>query len=213
MASPWEKSNGASESEGVSCPVVSDSLQPHGLSPARFLCPWNSPGRNTGVGCHSHLQGNLPDPGIEPRSSTLQADALLSEPPGKPEKTIIQNGTCTPVFTAALFTIARTWKQSRCPSADKWIRKLWYIYTMEYYWAVKKNAFESVLRWMKRAYYTERSKSERKTPIQYINIYIEFRKMVTMTLYIYMWDSKRDTHIKNSLLDSGRRQRWDDLRE
>ena len=44
-----------------------------------------------------------------------------------------------------LFTIARTWKQSRCPSADKWIRKLWYIYTMEYYSGVKKKAFESVL--------------------------------------------------------------------
>ena len=44
----------------------------------------------------------------------------------------------------------RTWKQPRCPSADEWIRKLWYIYTMEYYLAVKKNSFESVLmRWMK----------------------------------------------------------------
>ena len=50
----------------------------------------------------------------------------------------------------ALFTIARTWKQPRCPSADEWIRKLWYIYTVEYYSAIKKNAFESVLiRWMK----------------------------------------------------------------
>ena len=58
--------------------------------------------------------------------------------------------TCTPVFTAALFTTARTWKQPRCPSADKWIRKLWYIYTMEYYSAIKKNTLESVLmRWMK----------------------------------------------------------------
>ena len=48
------------------------------------------------------------------------------------------------------FIIARTWKQPRCPSADEWIRKLWYIYTMEYYSAVKKNTFESVLlRWMK----------------------------------------------------------------
>ena len=46
--------------------------------------------------------------------------------------------TCTPVFIAALFTIARTWKQSRYPLADKWIRKLWYIYTMEYYSAIKK---------------------------------------------------------------------------
>ena len=57
--------------------------------------------------------------------------------------------TCTPMFIAALFIIARTWKQPRCPSADEWIRKLWYIYTMEYYSAIK-NSFESVLmRWMK----------------------------------------------------------------
>ena len=53
-------------------------------------------------------------------------------------------------FITALFIIARTWKQPRCPSADKWIRKLWYIYTMEYYSAIEKNAFELVLmRWMK----------------------------------------------------------------
>ena len=56
----------------------------------------------------------------------------------------------TPMFTAALFTIARTWKQPRCPSADEWIRKLCYTYRKEYYSAVKKNAFEAVLmRWMK----------------------------------------------------------------
>ena len=53
------------------------------------------------------------------------------------------------MFIAARFIIARTWKQPRFPSADEWIRKLWYIYTMEYYSAIKKNAFESVLRWMK----------------------------------------------------------------
>ena len=53
------------------------------------------------------------------------------------------------MFIAALFTIARTRKQPRCPSADEWIRKLWYIYTMEYYSAIKKHIFESVLmRWM-----------------------------------------------------------------
>ena len=58
--------------------------------------------------------------------------------------------TCTPMFISALFTIARTWKQPRCPSADEWIRKLWYIHTVEYYSAIKKNTFESVLmRWMK----------------------------------------------------------------
>ena len=54
------------------------------------------------------------------------------------------------MFITALFIIARTWKQRRCPSAVKWIRKLWYTYTMEYYSAIKKNSFESVLmRWMK----------------------------------------------------------------
>ena len=73
------------------------------------------------------------------------------------EETRIERDTCTPMFTEALFTITRTWKQTRCPSTDEWIRKLWYIYTMEYYSAIEKNAFESVLmRWMKLgAYYTE----------------------------------------------------------
>ena len=66
------------------------------------------------------------------------------------EETRIERDTCTPVFIAALFIIVRTRKQPRCPSADKWIRKLWYIHTMQYYSAIKKNAFESVLmRWMK----------------------------------------------------------------
>ena len=55
------------------------------------------------------------------------------------EETRIERDTCTPVFIAALFTISRTWKQPKCPSTDEWIRKLWYIYTMEYYSAIKKN--------------------------------------------------------------------------
>ena len=66
------------------------------------------------------------------------------------EETRIERDTCTPMFITALFIIAGTWKQPRCPSADEWIRKLWCIYTMEYYSAIKKNTFESVLmRWMK----------------------------------------------------------------
>ena len=66
------------------------------------------------------------------------------------EKTRTERDTCSPMFTAALFIIARTEKQPRCLSADEWIRKLWYIYTMGNYSAIKKNTFESVLmRWMK----------------------------------------------------------------
>ena len=66
-----------------------------------------------------------------------------------PEETNIEKDTCIPVFIAALFTRARTWKQPRCPSTDEWIRKLWYIHTMKYYSAIKRNAFESVLmRWI-----------------------------------------------------------------
>ena len=65
------------------------------------------------------------------------------------EETITEKDTCTPVFIAALFPIARTWKQPRCPLTDEWIKKLWYIYTIECYLAMKRNKSESVLvRWM-----------------------------------------------------------------
>ena len=66
------------------------------------------------------------------------------------KETRVEIDTCTPMFITALFTIARTWKQPRCPLADEWMIQLWYIYIMEYYSAIKKNTFESVLRrWMK----------------------------------------------------------------
>ena len=66
-----------------------------------------------------------------------------------PEETRVEKETCIPLFIAALFTIARTWKQPRCSSTDEWIKKLWYIYTMKYYLSMKRNAFELVLmRWM-----------------------------------------------------------------
>ena len=98
----------------------------------------------------------------------------------------IERDTCTPVFIAALFIIARTWKQPRCPLADEWIRKLWYIYTMEYYLAIKNNTSESVLmRWMKLEpiIQSEVSQKEKHQYSVLIHIYMEFRKMVTMTLY------------------------------
>ena len=67
-----------------------------------------------------------------------------------PEKTIIQKDTCTPMFIAALFTIARSWKQPKRPSTDEWIKR-WYIYTMEYYSAIKRNEIGSFVEmWMER---------------------------------------------------------------
>ena len=66
------------------------------------------------------------------------------------EETRIERDMCIPMFISALFKIARSWKQPRCPLADEWARKLWYIHTVEYCSAIKKNTFESVLmRWMK----------------------------------------------------------------
>ena len=64
-----------------------------------------------------------------------------------PEKTIIQKNTCTPMFIAALFTITRSWKHPKCPSTDEWIKKMWYVYKMEYYSAIKKNEIGSFV-WM-----------------------------------------------------------------
>ena len=88
--------------------------------------------------------------------------------------TRIEIDTYTPMFIAALFKIARTCKQPRCPSAYQWINNFWYMYAMEYYSAVKKEHI-----WVRSnevneagAYYTEWSKSERETPIQYINAYV-----------------------------------------
>ena len=65
-----------------------------------------------------------------------------------PEETIIQKESCTTMFISAVFTIARTWKQPECPSTDEWIKKMWHIYTMAYYSAIKRNKFELfVMRW------------------------------------------------------------------
>ena len=79
------------------------------------------------------------------------------------EEIRIERDMCTPMFIEALFIIARTWKQPRCPSADEWIRKLWYIYTMHYS-AIKKNTFESVIiRWMKLEPIIQREVSQKNT--------------------------------------------------
>ena len=109
---------------------------------------------------------DLPRPGLEPVSPALAGRFSTTAPPGKPwrflkklrielpydpaipllgmypEKTITQKESCTTMFIAALFTIARTWKQPKCPSTDEWIKKMRHIYTMEYYSAIKRKEIE-----------------------------------------------------------------------
>ena len=75
------------KSESDNCSFMSHSLQPRGLQPPRLLCTRNSPGKNTGMGSHSLLQGDLPSQGIEPRSPALQADSFPCEPPGQSKNT------------------------------------------------------------------------------------------------------------------------------
>ena len=89
-----------------------------------------------------------------------------------PEETRVEKDTCIPLFIAALFTIARTWKQSKCPSTDEWI-KLWYIYSMEYYSAIKVNTFESVLmRWMNLQSIIQSEVSQKEKDKYYILMHI-----------------------------------------
>ena len=78
----------------------------------------------------------------------LPYDPAIPLPGIYPEKTLMQKVSCTTMLIAALFTIARTWKQPKCPSTDEWIKKMWHIYTLEYYSALKRNKIELfVLRW------------------------------------------------------------------
>ena len=168
------------------------------------------------------------------------------------EETKTERDTCTPVFFAALFMIARTWKHPRYPSADEWIRKLWYIYTMEYYSAIKKSTFKSVLmKWMKlepiiQSEVSQKGKhqysiltSENQETKRYeifrvllkvtVNIcwiqlfyqnpfakkkkkksiYMEFRKMVAIPLYVRQ--QKRHRCIEQSFGLCGRGRGLDDL--
>ena len=130
------------------------------------------------------------------------------------EESRIERDTCIPMFIAALFIIAKTWKQPRCPLEDEWIRKLWYIYTMEYYSAIEKNAFESIImRWMKLEpiIQSEVSQKEKHQCSILMHIYMEVRKMVTITLYVRQ--QKRHTCIEQSFGLYGRGRGWDDLGE
>ena len=176
---------------------MSDSLHLYGHSPTRFLCPWDFSRQESWSVLPFPSPGDFPNPGIKPRSPAwqiLQADSLLSEPPGETLtntafiKMFIQvfsnhllnkyfnsveellnklfgqpiinmvvfyvraiiNSDAMNIGVHVFHSVLVSSKQPRCPLADEWFRKLWYIYTMEYYSAIKKNIFESVLmRWMK----------------------------------------------------------------
>ena len=80
-----------------------------------------------------------------------------------PEETRTEKDTCTLKVIAAQFTLARTWKQPRCPSTDEWLRKLWYIYTKEYYSAIKRNTLKSALmRWVSLEHITQSEVSQKE---------------------------------------------------
>ena len=103
-----------------------------------------------------------------------------------PEKTIIQKDTCTPMFIVTLFTIARSWKQPKCPSTDKWIKKRWYIYTMEYYSAIKKNEIGSFVEtWMNLETVIQSEVSQKgKNKYRILTHICGIRKMVQMNLFV-----------------------------
>ena len=104
----------------------------------------------------------------------------LSHHWANPEKTITE--TCTPMFIIALFTIDRTWMQPRCPSTVEWIKMLWYIYTMEYYTAIKRNAFDLVLiRWINLEPIVQ-SEVCQKEKDMYINVYLAYISEKAMAL-------------------------------
>ena len=89
-----------------------------------------------------------------------------------PEETKIEKDTCTPKFIAGLFTIARTWKQLRCPCTDEWIKKQWYIYTMEYYSTLKRVHLSQFMRWVNLEPFIQSEVSQKEKYKDHILIHI-----------------------------------------
>ena len=116
-----------------------------------------------------------------------------------PEKTIIQKYTCTPMLIAALFTIARSWKQPKCPLTDEWIKKMWYIYAMEYYSDIKKEWNNAICSNMDgpRDYHTKRSKSDRERQLYDITYTWNLKRWYKWT---YLQNRNRLTGIENKLI-------------
>ena len=99
-----------------------------------------------------------------------------------PEKTMTWKDTCTPVFIAALFTIAKTWKQPKCPSTEEWIKKKWYIYTMEYYSVIKRKEITAfAATWMGLEIIMLSEVGQRDTKIIYYHLHVESKKRTQWT--------------------------------
>ena len=145
--------------------VVSDSLRPHGLQPTRFLHPWDFPGKSTGVGCHC-LLWELP------YNLWISLLGISS----KKIKTLVQKDICTLTFITALFTMAKIWKQCKCPSINVWMKSMWYMYTMDYYPAIKIKIRSLAICDDKdgsSGYYTMWHVTQRKANIVWFHFYVE----------------------------------------
>ena len=126
-----------------------------------------------------------------------------------PEKTIIQEDTCTPICTVVQFTIARTWKQPKCPSTEKWIKKMWYIYTMEHYSAIKRNTIRSFVEmWMDLENVMHSEVSQKKENTYCTLMHICMWKLNEWYRWSYMQSRKRDTVVANKCMDTSGGRRW-----
>ena len=108
-----------------------------------------------------------------------------------PEKNMVWKDACTPVFISALYTIAKPGKQPKCPSTDEWIKKMWYIYTMEYYSAMRKNEImPCAATWMDREIIILSEVRRRKTNTIWYHLYVE-SKILYKSTYL---QSKKQTY-------------------
>ena len=117
-------------------------------------------------------------------------------------KTISQKDICTPMFIAALFTVASSWKQPKCPLTDEWIKEMWYIYTIEYYSAIKRNGIESFVEtWMDLEIVIQSEVSQKEK-----NKYRILTHMCWIWKYWYrrshLQSRNRDTNIENKCMDT-----------
>ena len=124
-----------------------------------------------------------------------------------PKETKTERDTCIPLFTATLFTIARKWKQTRCPSIEEWIKQLWYIHIIDYYSTIKRNTFESFLmRWMNQDPIIQSEVSQKENDRYRILMHI-YRIQKKWYSKIDLQGSYEETDIENKIMDMERGQK------